>query len=118
MRAAATAHGADVVLAYGANRTGSAIPWLTTWPVTREALFVLPADGAGHLLVGFHNHVPDARRTVLAADLGDEAARSATTRRTRRCGLCGGSAPRAGSASSARSRPGCGTPSAGGRAPS
>ncbi|MDP9842445.1 M24 family metallopeptidase [Streptosporangium lutulentum] len=73
MRAAATAHGADVVLAYGANRTGSAIPWLTTWPVTREALFVLPADGAGHLLVGFHNHVPDARRTVLAADLGDEA---------------------------------------------
>ncbi|AWS44329.1 Xaa-Pro peptidase family protein [Streptosporangium sp. 'caverna'] len=72
IRAAAAAHGADVVLAYGANRTGSAIPWLTTWPVTREALLVLPPDGAGHLLVGFHNHVPDARRTVLGSGLDDE----------------------------------------------
>ncbi|MEO3872811.1 M24 family metallopeptidase [Nonomuraea sp. B12E4] len=72
MRATAAAQGAEVVLAYGANRTGSAIPWLTGWPVTREALLLLPQEGAGRLLVGFHNHVPDARRTVHDAGLGDE----------------------------------------------
>lgn len=70
--AAAAAQGADVVVAYGANRAGSSIGWLTTWPVTREAVVVLEPDGSARLFVGFPNHVPDARRTVAAAGLGDE----------------------------------------------
>lgn len=68
----AAAEGADVVVAYGANRFGSAIPWLTTWPVTREAVAVLDAEGPARLLVGFPNHVADARRAALDAGLGDE----------------------------------------------
>jgi Xaa-Pro dipeptidase len=64
--------GVDVVLAYGAHRVGSAVVWLTTWPVTREAVVVLRGAAPAHLLVGFPNHVPDARRTVMAAGLGDE----------------------------------------------
>jgi Xaa-Pro dipeptidase len=56
---------ADVsyALVYGANRSGSAVSWLTGWPVTSQALLV-----AGHgqeddvLLVSFYNHVPQARR--------------------------------------------------------
>lgn len=50
-------------LVYGANRSGSAVSWLTGWPVTREALLVARPDPAGDLLlVGFPNHVPQARR--------------------------------------------------------
>lgn len=72
MLAAAAEAGADTVVAYGANRSGSAVPWLTTWPVTREAVVVLTTDHLARLLVGFPNHVPDARRTLDAAGLGDE----------------------------------------------
>lgn len=71
LRAAAEA-GANTVIAYGANRTGGAVPWLTTWPVTREAVVLLRADRTADLLVGFPNHVPDARRTAAAAGLGDQ----------------------------------------------
>jgi Xaa-Pro aminopeptidase len=50
-------------LVYGANRSGSAVPWLTGWPVTREALLVVAPDEADDvLLVSFYNHVPQARR--------------------------------------------------------
>ena len=48
---------------YGANRSGSAVSWLTGWPVTREALLVVaPAPEDDVLLVSFFNHVPQARR--------------------------------------------------------
>jgi hypothetical protein len=50
-------------LVYGANRTGSAVSWLTGWPVTREALVVVaPEPDDDVLLVSFFNHVPQARR--------------------------------------------------------
>jgi Xaa-Pro dipeptidase len=50
-------------LVYGANRSGSAVPWLTGWPVTREALLVVaPREDDDVLLVSFFNHVPQARR--------------------------------------------------------
>jgi Xaa-Pro dipeptidase len=50
-------------LVYGANRSGSAVSWLTGWPVTREALLVAGPDPADDvLLVSFFNHVPQARR--------------------------------------------------------
>jgi Xaa-Pro aminopeptidase len=48
---------------YGANRSGGAVPWLTGWPVTREALVLLGARRADDVLfVSFYNHVPQARR--------------------------------------------------------
>jgi Xaa-Pro aminopeptidase len=50
-------------LVYGANRAGSAVSWLTGWPVTREALLVAgPEPEDDVLLVSFYNHLPQARR--------------------------------------------------------
>ena len=50
-------------LVYGADRSGSAVSWLTGWPVTREALLVVaPEQDDDVLLVSFFNHVPQARR--------------------------------------------------------
>ena len=55
--------GVSYGLVYGANRSGSAVSWLTGWPVTREALLVAgPDPGDDVLLVSFFNHVPQARR--------------------------------------------------------
>jgi len=55
--------GVSYALVYGANRSGSAVSWLTGWPVTREALLVAGPDADDDvLLVSFVNHVPQARR--------------------------------------------------------
>jgi len=54
--------GVSHALAYGANRSGSAVPWVTGWPVTREALVVVAPQEDDVLLVSFFNHVPQARR--------------------------------------------------------
>jgi len=55
--------GVPVALVYGANRSGSAVSWLTGWPVTREALLVAgPDEDEDVLLVSFYNHLPQARR--------------------------------------------------------
>jgi Xaa-Pro dipeptidase len=51
---------------YGANRFGSAVGWLTRWPVTREALVVFTPGTADALFVNFYNHVPNAR--VIASE--------------------------------------------------
>jgi Xaa-Pro dipeptidase len=55
--------GVPYALVYGANRSGSAVSWLTGWPVTREALLIAgPDEDDDVLLVSFFNHVPQARR--------------------------------------------------------
>ena len=54
---------------YGANRAGSAIGWLTRWPVTREALVVYTPGERPLLLVNFYNHVPNATRIATGADV-------------------------------------------------
>ncbi len=61
--------GLDAVLVYGANRSGSAVPWLTCWQVTREAVVVLRRGAQPVLLVGFPNHVPNARRVARACEV-------------------------------------------------
>lgn len=51
----------DLIIAYGADRSGSSVEWLCSWPVTREAVLLI--DGNSNedlLLVQFHNHVPQA----------------------------------------------------------
>ncbi|MFL6132246.1 MAG: M24 family metallopeptidase [Nocardioidaceae bacterium] len=59
----------DHVVLYGANRSGSAVPWLTGWPVTREALVVHTPNEPDVLLVQFYNHVPQARTLASEADV-------------------------------------------------
>jgi Xaa-Pro dipeptidase len=72
-RAAAEAvmaeHDVPHLLVYGANRFGSAVGWLTRWPVTREALVVVTPGERDALFVDFYNHVPNARRIATEADV-------------------------------------------------
>jgi Xaa-Pro aminopeptidase len=69
---------AHVVL-YGANRSGSAVSWLTGWPVTREAHVLVTRGERDVLLVSFFNHVPEARRRAADADVRFAGDAPATT---------------------------------------
>ena len=62
-------NGCDHALVYGANRSGTAVGWLTRWPVTREACAVFTPGERDLLLVNFYNHVPNARRMATEADV-------------------------------------------------
>ena len=53
--------GADACLVYGAERAGTAVPWLTGWPVTREAALAVRAGEPGVMFVCYDNHLPNAR---------------------------------------------------------
>jgi Xaa-Pro aminopeptidase len=59
----------DHVLVHGANRSGTAVGWLTRWPVTREAIVVVTPGEPDVLYVGFYNHVPNAARIATEADV-------------------------------------------------
>ena len=77
LEGAMAAEGLDSVVLYGANRSGSAVSWLTGWPVTREAHVLVTPGEPDVLLVSFYNHVPEARRRAAAADVrfaGDDPA--------------------------------------------
>lgn len=56
--------GVDHMLLYGAARNGSAVQWLSQWPVTQEAALVWAPGQEAVLFVEFANHVPNA--TALA----------------------------------------------------
>ena len=62
-------HDVGHLLIYGANRFGSAVGWLTRWPVTREALVVVSPGERDVLLVDFFNHVPNAARIATEAEV-------------------------------------------------
>jgi len=77
LEAVMDAEGLERVVLYGANRSGSAVSWLTGWPVTREAHVLVTRGEPSVLLVSFYNHVPEARRRATAADVrfaGDDPA--------------------------------------------
>src|SRR5436305_2094123 len=59
----------DHLIFCGANRFGSAVQWLTGWPVTAEAVGVLTSGKRDALFVQYHNHVPQARRLAKDADV-------------------------------------------------
>jgi Xaa-Pro aminopeptidase len=54
----------DHLVFCGANRFGSAVQWLTQWPVTAEAVGVLTPDERDALFVQYVNHAPQA--SILA----------------------------------------------------
>jgi Xaa-Pro aminopeptidase len=60
----------DHLLFCGANRFGSAVQWLTQWPVTAEAVGVLAPGLRDALFVQYVNHAPQA---TLLADKADVA---------------------------------------------
>ncbi|NND84651.1 MAG: hypothetical protein HKN46_05830, partial [Acidimicrobiia bacterium] len=59
-------HELDGILFYGTAKNGNAIPWLTGWPTTREAVVLMRPGERDILWVQFYNHVPAA--TEMASD--------------------------------------------------
>jgi len=76
----------------GANRFGSAVQWLTGWPVTAEAVGVLTPGRPDALFVQYHNHVPQARRLARDAEVawgGQSSIREAAGELEKRGGKTG-----------------------------
>ena len=67
------------LVVYGANRAGSGVQWLTRWPVTREAAAVHTPGEVDVLLVHFFNHVPNAQRMAVEADVRWAGSRTVAT---------------------------------------
>jgi Xaa-Pro dipeptidase len=61
-------HGLDHLVYCGFNRTGSAVQWLTQWPVTAEAVGVFSPGKTDALFVQYFNHVPLARQLAERAE--------------------------------------------------
>ncbi len=80
----------DQLVFCGLNRFGSAVQWLTQWPVTAEAVGVLTPGERDALFVQYVNHAPQAR---LLADKADVAWGGESS--IRRPSKCWKSAPRA-----------------------
>src|SRR5690348_3664775 len=59
----------DHLVYCGANRFGSAVQWLTGWPVTAEAVGVLTPGKPDAMFVQYVNHVPLARRLAEGAEV-------------------------------------------------
>ena len=53
----------------GANRAGSAVQWLTQWPVTAEAVGVFTPGARDALFVQYVNHAPQASLVAHKADV-------------------------------------------------
>ncbi len=62
-------NGCDHLVFCGANRFGSAVQWLTGWPVTTEAVGVLTPGAADALFVQHVNHAPLAQKMASAAEV-------------------------------------------------
>src|SRR6476646_11007256 len=59
----------DHLVVCGANRFGSAVQWLTQWPVTAEAVGVLTRGERDALFVQYVNHAPQAGILADKADV-------------------------------------------------
>ena len=61
--------GLDHLVFCGANRFGSAVQWLTGWPVTTEAVGVLTPGDPDAMFVQHVNHAPMARLIAHRAEV-------------------------------------------------
>ena len=64
----------DHLVYCGANRFGSAVQWLTGWPVTAEAVGVFTPGRPDVLFIQHVNHVPLARLLAAPAEVNCPAA--------------------------------------------
>jgi len=69
VEAAMQAAGVSILVLYGANRTGSAVQWLTGWPVTAEAAVLIEPGQRDLLLAHYYNHLPLAEKIAADADV-------------------------------------------------
>src|SRR5262249_16716267 len=63
------AHDVDHLVYCGFNRTGSAVQWLTQWPVTAEAVGVFSPGKPDALFVQYFNHLPLAQQLAERAEV-------------------------------------------------
>jgi Xaa-Pro dipeptidase len=80
VEAALAEAGCDHLVFCGANRAGSAVQWITQWPVTAEAVGVLTPGEPDALFVQYVNHAPLARRLADRAEVawgGESSIRAA-----------------------------------------
>jgi len=87
LAAAMAQHDVEHVVVRGAERSGTAIGWLTRWPVTREAIAIVTPGERDTLLVGFYNHVPNATRIATDAEvryIGEQPLQTAAAELRRR----------------------------------
>ena len=68
MEKALAAAGAEHLVFCGYNRVGSAVQWITQWPVTTEAIGVFSPGKPDALFVQYVNHAPLARRLADKAE--------------------------------------------------
>jgi Xaa-Pro aminopeptidase len=68
MESALVQAGAEHLVFCGYNRAGSAVQWLTQWPVTTEAIGVFSLGKPDAMFVQYVNHAPLARRIAAAAE--------------------------------------------------
>jgi Xaa-Pro dipeptidase len=75
---------------YGANRAGSAVQWLTQWPVTVEAIGVFTPGERDALFVQWINHAPLAKRLASEAEVswGGESSVGAAIAALEKRGAC------------------------------
>lgn len=63
------ASGVRALLVFGSRGAAHEIHYLSGYPVSGEAVLVFPFEGEPALLVHYENHVPDARRLSVVADV-------------------------------------------------
>ncbi len=59
----------DALIVYGADRAGSAIPWLTGWSVSAEPVLIISLDTKAKLYIQYYNHTPQATATAYGASV-------------------------------------------------
>ena len=88
--------GADALAVYGTGGAHHDLQYLSGFPVSNEALLVLPAQGEPVLFVNYFNHLPPARAVARVAEVrwgGDDIAATAAAElarlRARRVAVAG-----------------------------
>jgi Xaa-Pro aminopeptidase len=62
-------HACDALVMCGEERAGTGVAWLTGWPTSSQAMVLFDKGREDVLFVEHYNHVPNARRIAVAADV-------------------------------------------------
>jgi Xaa-Pro dipeptidase len=62
-------HQCDALVICGEERVGTGVHWLTGWPTSAEAMVVFATGERDVLFIEYHNHLPNARKMAVEADV-------------------------------------------------